>query len=208
MHAHEHYLCNGCIVSLPRSNYHRDNQSEMARLLYGRVPVSIAASYFIYEKRGRVQSMLHAIKYHDQKELGEYLGCQYGKELNESGGTDFDVLVPIPLHKKKLRERGYNQSEWFAKGLSAGLGKPIDNVSLYRAVATSTQTRRKKYERWQNVQGIFTVKDPESLKYRHVALVDDVVTTGATIEAAWTALREIPGIRLSILSIAFAARSL
>lgn len=181
----------------------------MSKLLRGRVPTELAASYFIYEKRGRVQSLLHAIKYQDQKELGEYLGEQYGSELRETaGGRSVDVLVPVPLHKKKLKQRGYNQSEWFARGLAAGLEKPVNVLALEREVATGTQTKRKKYERWENVQGIFYVTDPLSLAHKHVALVDDVVTTGATIEAAWLALRQIPGIRLSVLSIAYAARAL
>ena len=117
---------------------------------------------------------------------------------------DIDTIIPIPLHKKKLSTRGYNQSEWFAKGLAQVLLKEMDVVSLERTVETSTQTKKKKYERWENVEHIFQLKHPQNLVNKHVLLVDDVITTGATIEAAWQALKNVEGIRISVASIAFA----
>lgn len=208
MYAHERYLCTYCLSSLPRSNYHLVADNQIARMLNGRVPSEISASFLLYEKKGRVQSLLHALKYHNQKELGEFLGLKYAEELLESPVVrDVDVVIPVPLHEKKLRSRGYNQSEWFARGLCAGLKKPLDCSTLRRVKATSTQTRKRKYERWQNVEGIFELTAPETLRDRHCLLVDDVITTGATIEAAWMALSQAPGSRISVMSIAFAAKA-
>ena len=205
MQPHERYICSFCRASLPRSNYHLQQDNEISLVLQGRVPVRTAASFLLYEKRGRVQNLLHAIKYQEQKELGEYLGNLYADELSNDL-SDVDVIVPVPLHPKKLRSRGFNQSEWFAKGLAAGLSKPVDCTTLKRLTDTKTQTRKKKYERWENVEGIFGLEQPAALAGKHVLLVDDVITTGATIEAAWAALRQAPGLSLSVLSIAFASR--
>ena len=205
---HEEFICSFCHVSLPRSNYHLLPENEILKLLAGRVPLKLASSVFVYEKKGRVQGMLHAIKYQDQKELGAYLGRLYASGASEKAVFDgIDVIVPIPLHRKKLRSRGYNQSEWFARGLSEALQKPLDTHSLVRVAHTSTQTRKKKYERWENVEGIFELTDPVPLAGKHVLLVDDVITTGATIEAAWLALQRSGASGLSVLSIAFAAKA-
>ncbi|MEO6304368.1 MAG: phosphoribosyltransferase family protein [Bacteroidia bacterium] len=151
--------------------------------------------------------MLHAIKYQDQKELAQFIGQLYAKDLTkEKALNDIDLIIPIPLHKKKLKTRGYNQSEWFAKGLATELEKPLNITSFERIQETDTQTKKKKYQRWENVEGIFKLNDPGLLVNKHVLLVDDVITTGATIEAAWLALKETEGIRISVISIAFAAR--
>jgi ComF family protein len=208
LYQHEHFICSFCHVNLPRSNYHLLQENEILKLLAGRVPLRLASSFFVYEKKGRVQGMLHAIKYQDQKELGAYLGRLYASGASEKAVFEgIDVIVPIPLHRKKLRSRGYNQSEWFARGLSEVLGKPLDTTSLVRVAHTATQTRKKKYERWENVEGIFRLADRYSLGGKHVLLVDDVITTGATIEAAWLALKESAATSLSVLSIAFASKS-
>ncbi len=205
---HETFICNACKLNLPKSNYHRQADNELARVFAGRVPLVNAGAFYTYEKKARVQNLLHAIKYKGQKELGEFLGNLYANDLvNDSAFSDVDVVVPIPLHEKKLRKRGYNQSEWFAKGIASGLGKPLKSSLLVRTKETSTQTRKKKYERWENVEGIFSVVSPQENTNNHVLLVDDVITTGATIEAACVPLLQIEGIRISVTSIAFAARS-
>jgi ComF family protein len=208
LYQHEEFICSFCHVSLPRSNYHLLPENEILRLLAGRVPLKHASSVFVYEKKGRVQGMLHAIKYQDQKELGAYLGRLYASGQSEKEVfKGVDVIVPIPLHRKKLRSRGYNQSEWFARGLSEALEKPLDTSSLVRVAHTATQTRKKKYERWENVEGIFKLLNPGAFAGRHVLLVDDVITTGATIEAAWLALQGSASASLSVLSIAFATKA-
>ena len=204
---HERFICTHCRLNLPKSNYHKLPESELAKVFYGRVPLVNAASCYLYEKSGKIQRLLHAIKYEDQKELGEFLGDLYGRELSkEFSFQDIHSIIPIPLHKNKLKLRGYNQSEWFARGLSKSMQKELDTSSLKRVVDTATQTKKKKFQRWENVEGIFKLNESAKLANKHVLLVDDVVTTGATIEACWGALRHIPGIRVSLVSIAFAAK--
>jgi ComF family protein len=166
-----------------------------------------ACSFYLYEKSGKVQKMLHAIKYEQQKELAQYIGQLYDEDLKaDESVSKVDVIMPIPLHKKKLKTRGFNQSEWFAKGLSEGLGKEVETRRFKRVKDTKTQTKKKKYERWENVEGIFELHEPEAFYGKHVLLVDDVITTGATIEAAWMALKQVKDIKLSVASIAFAEK--
>lgn len=204
---HESFVCNYCQLNLPKSNYHLRLDSELSRVFDGRVPLTNAMSYYLYEKSGKVQNLLQAIKYQGQKELASHIGSLYGNELAQTGFSDkIDFIVPIPLHKNKLRARGYNQSEWFANGLSKQLSKPVEIKFLERKQDTSTQTKKNKYERWENVEGIFNCPYPDELKYKHILLVDDVITTGATIEAAHHAFKSIEGVSLSVASIAFAAR--
>lgn len=204
---HEHFICTHCRLNLPKSGYQGSTGNRLARTLTGRVPLEHALSFYLFEKSGRVQKLIHAIKYQEQKELGEFLGRLYAEDLlknRELGGVD--VILPIPLHRKKLKARGFNQSECFARGLSQGLSLPLDTVSLERRTETATQTKKKKYQRWENVDGIFEVKSQDALKNKHVLLVDDVITTGATIEAAWQALKAVEGIKVSVASIAFTAQ--
>jgi ComF family protein len=173
--------------------------------LAGRVPYLNALSFYVFEKSGRVQKLLHSIKYQGQKDLATHLGKIYAEDLlNENVNNDFDVVVPVPLHSSKLRQRGFNQSEYFARGLAEGLNKNLDTEKMIRKVATKTQTRKKKFERWENVEGIFELKDKEFFRNRHVLLVDDVITTGATVEAAWQCLKDVEEIKISVASIAFA----
>ena len=204
---HEKYICNYCKINLPKSNYHHARDTELARVFYGRVPFENALCFYVFEKSGKVQKLLHAIKYQNQTSLAEFLGKQYALDLlkfNTLSGVD--VIVPIPLHKNKLKARGFNQSEVFAKGLSKELNILMDTKSMIRRVETETQTRKKKFERWENVKGIFELTDKNYLINKHVLLVDDVITTGATLEAAWECLKEVEGIKISVAAIAFASR--
>lgn len=200
---HEHFICNYCKVHLPKSNFHKKPENALLTAFTGRVPLIHALPFYLFEKSGKVQKMLHAIKYKNQKDLGEYLGHLYGKELSEHI-HNVDLIMPIPLHKKKLKARGYNQSECFVKGLSKSLSIQMDTISLQRKVETNSQTKKKKYERWENVEGIFELENKDSFSNKHILLADDVITTGATIEAAWQALKEIEGIKISVASIAYA----
>lgn len=207
MFGHEQFICNQCKINLPKSNYHTLTESELSRVFSGRVPLINAACCYLYEKSGKIQKLLHAIKYEEQKELGEYLGVMYGNDLSKQPSfQDIDAVMPIPLHKNKLKARGFNQSEWFAKGLSKSMNKEMDLISLERVVDTATQTKKRKFQRWENVEGIFKVRPQAQLANKHILLVDDVITTGATIEASWQALKHVPGIRVSVASIAFAAK--
>jgi ComF family protein len=205
---HEKYICNYCKLNLPKSKYHQNQENELFQVFAGRIPIVQAASLYLYEKSGKIQKLLQAIKYQDQKELAEFLGELYGRELKtDKVFEQIDCILAIPLHANKLKLRGYNQSEYFAIGLSKNIEKPINKTSLIRVVDTATQTKKHKYQRWENVEGIFKLENKEELANKHILLVDDVVTTGATIEAAWLALKDVEGIKISVASIAFAPKA-
>jgi ComF family protein len=206
---HETFICSFCYVNLPRSNYHKFIDNELHRTFAGRLPTQENMAFYLFEKSGKVQRLLHHIKYENQKELAEFLGISYAQELlKDKPSLIFDFIVPIPLHENKLKNRGFNQSEYFAKGLSCGLQVPINIRGLSRIVESSTQTRKRKFQRWENVEGIFQLTDKEIFRNKHILLVDDVVTTGATIEAAWMAVKDVEGIKISVACIAFAARNM
>ena len=199
---HETHICTACEVGLPKSSNHLDGNSELIRVFAGRVPLIKAYSLYRYQKSGKVQRLLHAIKYKGQKETAEYLGFLFATYLLSSDTlSGMDGIIPVPLHRRRLKMRGYNQSEWFARGLATGSGIPLFTNMLERNVATSTQTRKKKYQRWENVEGVFRLPDPALLCNKHVLLVDDVITTGATIEACALAILEAAGSRVSIATI-------
>lgn len=207
LYAHERLMCNHCRLNLPKSNYHLSTDTELDKVFYGRVPLVYAWPFYLFEKSGRIQKLLHAIKYQGQKELAYFIGTLYGEDLKRTAlVASIDLVIPVPLHPKKLRSRGYNQSEWFAKGLSERLKKPLVTDQVERLTDTETQTRKTKYQRWENVEGVFSCHNTQALENKHVLLVDDVITTGATIEAVHHALKDIEGIRLSVASIAFAAK--
>lgn len=185
---YETYLCTKCRYSLPRAYFHRDiERSLIRRQLYGRVPVFGSAAYYLFVKKTGVQHILHHIKYKKGKELAQYIGRWMGAELKQAEWfKDAELLVPVPLHPKKQLERGYNQSEEYSKGISAETNVCVRNV-LRKNIYTSTQTRKRRYERWKNVQDNF-LTDEDVRGYKHLVLIDDVMTTGATFESAYRAL--------------------
>jgi ComF family protein len=202
---HEEVLCNFCEFHLPQTNFHMDVDNPVAAIFWGRIKLESAASYYHFNKGSKVQRLIHLLKYKGRRDIGIYLGRQYGHFLKNSPlFNTVDVVLPVPLHWKKLRKRGYNQSEQFALGLGKSMKIPVDTLTLYRKLATLTQTKKSRFKRWENVAEIFALREPEKLSGKHVLLVDDVITTGATIEASILALNAIPGIRISVASIAAA----
>lgn len=200
-------VCNHCYITLPKSNFHKEENNELERVFTGRVPVVKAGSYYLFEKSGKVQKLLHSIKYKNNKALAEQLGIWYAQSLKDYNEiAKADVIIPVPLHAKKQKQRGFNQSEEFAKGLSAELNIPINTANLFRNSFTETQTRKKKFERWENVKDKFELKNPAQLEHKTILLVDDVITTGATIDACYEALKNVPGIKVSVLSLAYAKK--
>jgi len=204
--AGEHYLCTACRAELPYTDYHQlpAEQNPLARRFWGRLPVRHALSYLRFVRHGRTQQLLHQLKYGGQREVGQALGRLYGAELTSANvpGADFELIVPVPLHRRKLARRGYNQAEAFGAGLAAGLGCPQTAQALRRIEHTTSQTRKNRLERWQNVATVFEVAEPGAVAGRHVLLVDDVLTTGATLEACGTALLGAGASALSIATIA------
>ena len=179
----ENIICLNCIVSLPKTNFHLEANNPVNKVFWGRVQVEMATSFYLFSKKGKVQRLLHHLKYKGVKEVGTVVGELMGYDLKESPHfKQIDFIIPVPLHRNKLKKRGYNQSECIAKGISSAMGIPINIQTLFRKVDSQTQTKKSRYKRWENVGEIFGVSDKE-LDGKNVLLVDDVVTTGATLEA-------------------------
>jgi len=202
---HEHYFCLHCLHNLPETRYHEFNKSPLSLLFLGRVSVKNAGSFLFYKKGNQVQKILHHLKYKGVKEIGSFLGNIYGAQLiQHQKWKAIDIIIPIPLHKKKKKKRGYNQSEWIAKGLSTGMQIPYNTNLLIRSEFTETQTKKSRFHRWQNVKEVFQLTDLNTLRNKHVLICDDVLTTGATLEAAIQKLATVPDIKISVVTLATA----
>lgn len=197
----EPFLCTKCIYELPRTNFHNDPENEVAQMFWGRVLVENASSFLYFQKGGLAQILLHKLKYKGQKEIGYEIGKMIGRDLLQSPFCDTQVVVPVPLHKSKFRKRGYNQSESIARGIAEIMGNPV-STTLCKIIPNPTQTKKHRYDRWTNVEGIFALKDPGSIANKHILLVDDVVTTGATLEACTNALFQAENVKVSIVTVA------
>ncbi len=201
----EETVCLSCEFHLPRTNFHLSLENPVSQLFWGRVNLESAAAYLYFNKGNKVQRLIHQLKYKGRKDIGIYLGWQYGQHLRYSPFFQtVQLIVPVPLHTKKLRQRGYNQSEQFAIGLGESMKIPVYPGALFRRKETETQTKKSRFRRWQNVAEVFEVNDPRSLEMKHVLLVDDVITTGATLESCIQTLSLIHGIRISVATIAVA----
>ncbi len=201
----EEFLCLNCIADLPRTNFHLISENPVSLQFIGRVPLELATSFCRFDKGGRLQRLLHQLKYKGNREVGHKMGLLFGYDLIQSTQyCKIDAIMPIPLHPKKEKKRGFNQSTEICKGLSEAMNRPLITGNLIRDVHTDSQTRKGRFERWENVSGIFTVKHSVSLEGMHLLLVDDVITTGATLEAAAMPLLRIPGVRVSIATLACA----
>lgn len=202
----EKLICTECYVVIPRTNFHLKSDNPVARLFWGRCLVEKAAAFSYYSKDSRIRRLIHRLKYSGIGAIGTELGRIYALSMK---GSEFlegvDLLIPVPLHFSKRRKRGFNQSELITYGMSEITGLPVDTSSLIRRTRTRTQTRKSRYDRWTNVEDIFKVTDPEKLKDKHILLVDDVITTGSTIEACVNELLKTGNVRVSVVALAFAS---
>ena len=201
-------LCFTCIDTLPQTQYHTVADNPVAQHFWGRVPLVHAAAYLHIHSQNITQDLLHLLKYKGKKKLGIKAGRLYGYQLLESDSLfkDIDMIVPVPLHPRRERERGYNQCDYFAEGLSQVMGIPYYPHAMRRIKENISQTKKSRYERWENVEGIFELAELALVKDKHILLVDDVVTTGATIESCAGALLQADGVRISVATIATAGR--
>ena len=202
----EAHLCTSCRAELPYTDFHRlpPAANPLGRRFWGKLPVRHALSYLQFVRHGRVQHLLYELKYGGQRGLGTALGRLYGAELAAAGlAAEFDLVVPVPLHPRKLAQRGYNQAAVFAEGLAVGLAMPWV-PALRRTAHTATQTKKNRAQRWENVATVFETADVKAVAGRHVLLVDDVLTTGATLEACGAALLAAGAREISIATIACA----
>ena len=201
----EEILCTGCLYKLPKTGFHLHNSNIIAETFWGRVELHAATSFLFFSKEGMVQKLMHALKYRGRKETGVYLGRLFGKELKESPlFRSVHMVVPVPLHPKKQRKRGFNQSYFIAAGIGEAMNVPVSSHNLIRTTYTSSQTKKTRYDRWQNVKGVFEVADKKQFEGKHLLLVDDVLTTGATLEACAHPLLKLPGTKVSVATLPYA----
>jgi ComF family protein len=201
----ENLICTECYIIIPRTNYHLKEDNPVAQLFWGRCMIEKAAAFSYYNKGSRIKKLIHNLKYKGIRDIGYELGRIYGLSLKTSGFTnDIDLIMPVPLHPMKKKIRGFNQSETISMGIADATHLPVDLKSLARILVSATQTKRSRYERWTNVEGIFQVIDPQPVAGKHVLLVDDVITTGSTIESCSNELLKIKGVKVSVVALAFA----
>lgn len=202
---HEKVLCLDCKVTLPRTDFHRFKENPVQKLFWGRVQVQSSTSLLYFNKGGKVQHMLHQLKYKGNTEVGSLLGKELGSSLKNSElFQNIDTVIPVPLHPQKEKSRGYNQAQLIADGVAETLSIK-SGKQLKRKTFTATQTKKSRYDRWQNVETVFQISEPELLYNKHILLIDDVVTTGATIEACANELLRVPGTKVSIATLACAS---
>ncbi len=200
-------LCLKCIHNLPHTHFAALANNPVEKYFWGRIPLEAAYSEFYFSKEFLVQQLIHQLKYKSDTSIGFYLGEMMGRTLLKSGRfNSIDAIIPLPLYADKERKRGYNQAAILGNGISSIINKPVLNETVIRRHATETQTRKHRTERWENVKDSFMVNNDKDLAGKHLLLVDDVVTTGATLEACGNIILEVPGSKLSIATLAYAAK--
>ncbi len=201
----ESVLCTSCRHEMPLTQYHLDSNNEAVKKFYGKIEIEHASAFLYFNKKGIVQELIHNLKYKGHEEIGALLGNWYVEDLKDLNlKTPFDVVIPVPLHPKKFRERGYNQVTTFGKALSEGFNISFDDSILYRKKYTKTQSKKNLLGRSENIDAIFDANFSEANQNKHFLIVDDVLTTGATLEACSRALLKIPGAKISIVCMAMA----
>lgn len=204
MQLNETVICTSCRHELPLTNHHSETENEIIKKFYGRIPIEFGAAMFYFHKKGIVQQLIHNLKYQNHQEIGTMLGKWYGEELKFLKivkNTDF--IIPVPLHKKRLKKRGYNQVEKFGLALSSLLKVPYNDSILYRNIYSDTQTQKSFFGRTTIKKDLFDVVFSEIHQGKHFLLIDDVITSGTTIEACAKALLKIPDAKISIVAMAY-----
>ena len=204
----EEVLCVRCQADLPRVRTVSFEENDIARIFWGLVPIEKGISFFHYTPNSPYSRILFELKYHNHPEVGKTMGRMMAEELKATSFFDgIDLIVPIPLSRKKERQRGYNQSDWIAWGISEATGIPTDTTSVVRTKSNPSQTTLDHRQRRENVRDIFAVRHPGNLEGRHILLVDDVITTGATMLSCAETIARTCRVRFSVLSLAWAGHS-
>ena len=200
-------LCLHCINDLPHTEEAAHALNHTEKIFSGRLKIEAACSEFYFAKGSLIQHLIHQLKYKNNKEIGFYLGEMMGKTMLESGRfNNIDALIPLPLYPDKERKRGYNQAAIICDGISSVMNIPVEMKNVLRQRFTETQTRKHRTERWENVEGSFVIKNENAAAGKHFLLVDDVITTGATLEACGQAMLKISNAKLSIAALAYASK--
>jgi ComF family protein len=198
----ERFICMHCMIRLPYTHYWREKDNPAAQLFWGKVQVEWVIPFLHFTKSGMVQKMIHQIKYRNSPELAEYLGMLFGNILKDTDLSQADVITAVPIHPQRLKQRGYNQSEKIAMGIGRVMGLPVESRIVERRMWEDSQTHKGRYERWENVQDAFVLVNPAAVAGRHIILVDDVLTTGATLEACASSIAAADNVKLSIVTLA------
>jgi ComF family protein len=203
--SNENVICTVCRHDIPLTNHHLNPENDAFKKFYGRIPVVHASALFYFHKKGIVQELIHNLKYKGHEEIGTILGEWYSEDLkNIELLQSVDEIIPVPLHRKKLKERGYNQVTAFGTALSSSLNIDYNDSLLIRNVYSKTQSKKNLLGRIEGIETIFDVSFTEKNHNKHFLLIDDVITTGATLEACSRALLKIPGAKISIVCMAMA----
>jgi ComF family protein len=200
----EDILCAKCLSSLPETGFLSAAGNPVEKIFYGRLNIQNAGSAFYFNKDSVIQHTIIQLKYKGNRGAGNFLGKMLGQELaNSKRFDDVDIIIPLPLNDKKLFKRGYNQAAVIAQGIASIWHKPVIEDAVERILFTETQTHKDRIARWETMEGVFSVTQPVLLENRHILLVDDIVTTGATLEACGEAILQVPGAKLSVATVAY-----
>lgn len=201
----EKLICTNCFLSIPRTDFHLFADNPVSQLFWGRCKIEKASAFSFYTRGSRIRTLIHNMKYRGMKEIGYEMGSLYSSVLKTSGFTDdIDLIIPVPLHPSKQRKRGFNQSDYISQGISDVTGIRVEKSCLKRVAGKGTQTKSSRFDRWLNVEGIFCVENSNLLTGKHILLVDDVITTGSTIESCSNELLRIEGVKVSVVALAVA----
>ena len=199
----ENFFCFNCFLRLPKTYYHLIPENQAIERLAGKVSLVKASAFLYYNKGGIAQKLITEIKYRGNMELGEWIGAYIAKDMSSSDFfQEIDYLVSVPLHKSKEKKRGFNQAEKIAEGISKVTKIPLETSNVFRDKANTSQTRKGIFDRWKNSKNLFDMKNPELFEGKHILLIDDVLTTGSTLEALAQSLMKSDGVKISILTVA------
>ena len=202
---HEDTICVDCRHDLPVTNFHFDGNDAIQKVLYGRCKIENGTALFRFEKKSLVQQLIHGLKYKGYQNIGFVLGNWLGAELQQVDAyRNVDVIIPVPLHKNKLRSRGFNQVEKFGQQIAKALKVDYLDDVLVKVTNTKSQVNKKRLARWTNSDELFTLKNIEAIDNKHILVVDDIITTGATLEACISVLNQAKNIKISIATMAIA----